>query len=152
MPAHVVIGHAAAIVAPLAALLALVYALVPAARHRTRIALVVVAAVALALCAWAGDAGGDLLDRLTATAPQPLPAEVQEHAKGSDALTVSAFLMLTVAAWSVWRPLRPGRPGARSARVARVLLVLSAAAVLLTTVTVLVAAMAAVWATQPGWQ
>ncbi len=151
MPAHVVVGHVAVIVAPLAALLALVYALAAGSRRGTRAGLVAAATIAFGLCAWAGEAGGDLLDELSAATPADLPEEVATHAHGSDALTVAAFVLLAVVLAVVWRWLRPGRTAGTAPRVAQVALVLASLGVLLTTATVLTAAMRAVWATQPGW-
>lgn len=154
MPPHAVAGHLVIIVAPLTSILALVYALRPSTRRALRWPLVVVGAVTAALVVWAGEVGGDLLDELTRSAQsagQELPAAVQHHAKGSDALAVAIFVLGVVVLSVVWGLLRPGRPSTTGARVAGAVLVVAAVTVLVTTGTVLAQAMEAVWATHGLW-
>ncbi|WP_273651697.1 hypothetical protein [Cellulomonas fimi] len=154
MPAHAVAGHLVVIVAPLTALLALVYAAAPRTRTALRVPLVAVGAVTFALALWAGAAGGDLLDQLESAAAatgQPLPAEVRAHAKGSDALTVAVVVLGVAVLATVWGVLRPRRPATTGARIAAGVVAVAAVAVLVTTATVLTEAMGAVWATHGLW-
>lgn len=149
MPAHVVVGHLAVIVAPVAVLLALLYAVRPGARRSLRWPLVGATAATLGLVVWAGEVGGQLLDALEAGGT--LPASVDQHAHGSDAMAVAAFVLAVAVAALVPRLLAPGRPGASRRTVAAGALAVCALALAATTATTLAQAMTAVWAQHPGW-
>lgn len=154
MPAHAVAGHLVVILAPLVAILALVYTGRPGARRALRWPLVVGGAVAFAVAVWAGDAGGALLEQLeqaASTSGEPLPAAVRTHAKGSDALVVALFALGGAVLAVAWGPLRPGRAVTTPGRVAAVVVAVAGLAVLVTTGTVLVESMRAVWSTQDLW-
>lgn len=148
MPLHVIVGHVVIIVAPLVALVALVYAAAPRTRRALRWPLVASAVITTALVLWAGDAGSHLLAQAAAADGNALPPEARRHAEGSDALGIAVFVLVIIVAAVVWWPLRPGRkksgPGGK---LAAVLLGIAAVAVLVTTGTVLMQAMQAVWAT-----
>lgn len=154
MPVHAVAGHLVVVAAPVTAILALVYALGPPTRRALRWPLVLTGAVTAGLAVWAGEAGGDLLEQLRAAAlaqGERLPAAVQHHAKGSDALTVAIVVLGVVVLSVVWGVLRPGRATTVGARVGAALVVVAALAVLVTTGTVLAQAMEAVWSTHGLW-
>ena len=106
------------------------------------------------LVVWAGEVGGDLWDELrdvAQAAGDELPAAVQQHAKGSDALAVAVFALGVAVLATVWGVLRPGRPTTPGARVAGAVVTVAAVAVLVTTGTVLTQAMQAVWSTHVSW-
>lgn len=154
MPPHAIAGHLTVIVAPLTAILALVYALRPSARAALRWPLVGVGTLTAGLAVWAEQVGVRLWEQLKEAARaggQQLPAAVQQHAKGSDALAVAIFVLGVVVLSLVWTVLRPGRPSSAGGRWAASLLVVTAVAVLVTTGTVLAQAMHAVWSTQGLW-
>lgn len=154
MPAHAVAGHVVLIVAPVTALLAFAYALAPRARAALRWPLVLVGAATAGLVIWVGEAGGRLRGELARAAEatgETLPAAVQQHAKGSDALAVAVVALGIVVLSVVWGALRPDRRTGTGARVAAGALVLASAAVLVTTATVLVEATRAVWSTHGLW-
>lgn len=149
LPAHAVVGHLVVIVAPIAALLAAVYALRPRTRRALRWPVVLGAVLTFALAVWAGQAGGALLD---ASGPAgQVPAAVDAHAHGAGLLSAASFLLLVAVAVLVPRVLSPGRPPERRAPIAVTLLVLCALATLVTTGTTLAQAMQAVWSHHPGW-
>ena len=150
MPVHAVVGHLVVILAPITALLAIVYAISSRSRSGLRWPLLIGAVLTAGLVVWAGEVGGDLLTRVTA---QGAPTEVTAaaaHAKGSDSLSVAVFALLALVLISVLRLLRPGRTGT-GPRIAAVLVVLSAVGVLVTTWTTLSSALAAVWSHHPAW-
>lgn len=149
LPAHAVVGHLVVIVAPIAALLACVYALRPRTRRVLRWPLVAGALLTFVLAVWAGQAGGDLLD---ASGPaSQVPAAVDAHTHGAALLSAASFTLLVAVAVLVPRALSPARPPERRAPVAVTLLVLCAVATLVTTGTTLLQAMEAVWSHHPGW-
>lgn len=154
LPAHAVVGHLVVIVAPLAAILAAVYALRPRARRALRWPLVVTTLLTFVLVLWAGEVGGTLLDALersSAAAGTTAAGVIDAHAHGSSSLAAAAFALLVAVAVLVPRALAPGRSPQHRAPVAVGVLVLCALATLVTTATTLAQAMQAVWAQQPGW-
>lgn len=111
MPEHLVIAHAALLLAPLAGCLAIAYAALPTARGRLAWPLLGLCGLALTLVLWAAGPGKTLLTRLEQTAT---PAEVEAaraHAHGSDSLAVAVAALLVVAGVAVWRLRRAGRAG-----------------------------------------
>jgi hypothetical protein len=143
MPIHAVVGHLVVILAPITALLALVYA----GRHR---ALVAGSVLTAALVVWAGEVGGTLLDRVKEHGTVAETAAATAHAKDSDTLALTVFVLLAIVLIAVLRLARPGRIGT-APRIAAVLLALGAVAVLVTTWTTLSSALAAVWEHHPSW-
>jgi hypothetical protein len=150
MPIHAVVGHLVVILAPITALLALVYA----GRHRARPALrwplVAGSVLTAALVVWAGEVGGTLLDRVKEHGTVAETAAATAHAKDSDTLALTVFVLLAIVLIAVLRLARPGRIGT-APRIAAVLLALGAVAVLVTTWTTLSSALAAVWEHHPSW-
>lgn len=155
MPFHVVIAHIAVIVAPLTALIALVYAVRPAVRRGMRWPLVVGAAASVTLTVMAADAGETLWKSLKSAAEArslTLPVTVWAHAHGSDVFTLSVVALAILAVAFAWWLLRPGRTQTVWTVVAAVLLSISALATLVTTGIVLAQAMTAVWSQHPLWK
>jgi hypothetical protein len=148
MPFHVVVAHLAVIVVPLTALVALAYAVRPAARRGMRWPLVVGGAASITLTIWAADAGDTLWKSLKAAAEAratALPPTVWAHAHGSDVFTVSVVALAILVVGFVWWLLRPGRTQTVWTVIAAVLLGVAAIATLVTTGIVLDQAMTAVW-------
>jgi hypothetical protein len=146
MPDHVLIAHIAIMVAPIAAVLAVVYAVAPSTRRALRWPLAVSCLLAAVLLIAAGTAGHALLDGLKQTAS---PAEYEaayRHAKNSDAVTTVAVLTALVAPLTGWRFLRPGVPHRFAAASAVVLAFLGVALAVTAAVTVF-DALQAVWGT-----
>jgi hypothetical protein len=153
MPAHVVAGHLVIVSAPIAVLIALVYALRPPARTALRVPLLVSVAANLALAIWAAVAGSQLHQALQASRPDAGHAAelalAHLHAKAGDALTVASLVLAAVAAVLAWRRLSPHRTASgRGHAVAAAVLVLSALAVAWFTVDTIGLALEAVWS--PG--
>jgi hypothetical protein len=154
MPLHTIVGHLVAITEQVTALLALVYAARPGARAGTRILLLVLSALNMALVIWAANVGGALLgqfERAAGSAGQEVPAATLDHAKGSDALSVASFVVFVVVLSVIWRLLAPGRAWTAGPVVAAVALAVSALFLVLFTVTTLLDAMRAVWGHHPLW-
>jgi hypothetical protein len=150
MPIHAVAGHLVIIFAPITALIAILYAASSPARSGLRWPLLAGAVVTAGLVVWAGEVGGDLLERIKTSGPASEVTAATIHAKDSDALSVAVFVLLAMVLLSVLRLLRPGRTGT-GPRIAAILLALSAVAVLVTTWTSLSSALAAVWSHHPSW-
>ena len=99
MPTHVLVAHLAVIVAPVAALIALVYAGRPASRRGMRWPLAVTGVAAVATSLWASTQGSALYQELTARAAAngaELPAAVFAHGHGSDVLLVATCALAVV--------------------------------------------------------
>ncbi|SEU32736.1 hypothetical protein [Nonomuraea wenchangensis] len=155
MPPHAVAGHLVIVLAPLTALLALIYAWRPTSRSGTRLPLVVLAALDLALAVWAEQAGSTLYEELLASAKDAgheLPPTVLRHAHLGDALTVCSFALLATALVVVWRVLAPGRGRGTGAVVASCVLTAAVVGVWWFTGAALVEALHAVWAQHPLWR
>lgn len=148
MPLHVVAGHLVIIAAPIAVLLALVYALRPAARAGMRWPLLVAAVLTFGLAAWAAVGGSDFYGELKAGAGGPSEvARTYLHAKAGDLLTVATLVLAVVVVALVFWLLSPRRAAAGVPHaIAAGALVLSALAVAWYTADTLVLAMEAVWA------
>lgn len=151
MPIHAVIGHLAIILAPMAAVVALVYSVARRSRRGMRWPLVTTAGVTMALVVWAEAAGDSLIAQVKAHGSPGELADAMAHAKGSDDLATASFALLAVVLVTVWWLLRPDRPVTAASHVAAVVLAACALAVLITTATTLRAALHAVWAHHPSW-
>jgi hypothetical protein len=150
MPVHVIAGHLVIIAAPISALVALVYALRPAARAGMRWPLLVSTLLSFALAIWAEQAGSELYDRLQqAPATPDHAAEVARayaHAKAGDLLTVTTLVLAVVAVVVVFWRLSPRRTAAGGTHpIAAAVLVLAALAVAWYTADTLALALQAVW-------
>lgn len=145
MPIHVLIAHLVVVLAPMAAVVAGVYAIAPSTRGLLRWPFVVLAGGTAALAAWAGEAGGDLLDQVTATGSPTEVAAATDHAKGSGALTLTVFALAAMAVVAGWWLLRPGRSPSPVTRVGSVVLAVTAAVVVSATVSTVMSALDAVW-------
>lgn len=149
MPVHAIAGHVVIIVAPLAAVAALLYAWWPQTRAKLRLPLVLLNLVAFGLGCWASIAGSQLFKTLREQGGV-LPV-TKTHANLGDALTV-ALLVLAIAVLAlVWWLLAPGRPATVATKVAAVVLTLCAVAVCWLCVTTLSDAMASVWDHHELW-
>ena len=138
LPAHALVIHAAVVFGPLAALLALAYALVPRWRERVRLPMVVLAVVA-GLCVVAAYlTGNDLLDNN----PQlgQIPA-VQTH---EDRAAYALWLTIAFAVVAVASTLLHRRTGAVRV-VLSVVLAVSAISVLVSVILTGDAGAQAVW-------
>lgn len=151
MPVHAIAAHLVIVLAPMTAVLALVYASAPTARRRLRLPLVVATLVSAGLVTWAGEAGGTLLERVEAEGSASEVAAATAHGKGSDALAVAVFVLLGLVLGFAWSLLRPGRLPGTATRLATAVLVVSSVAVLATTWTTLASALGAVWDHHPAW-
>jgi hypothetical protein len=149
MPAHAVLGSIGLLLAALAALTALMYAVAPSVRPVLRWPLVIACVLAFAATVVAGEAGGTLLKAVEATGPPGEVAAARAHGHGSGVLTTAAFLLLAVILSTVWGPLHPtkGRRGVWAAVV-----VVVAVGTLVAAGVVLGQALDAVTAGNPAWQ
>src|SRR3954447_17487878 len=155
MPVHVVVGHLVIIAAPISVLVALVYALRPAARPGMRWPLLVSAGVSFGLAVWAEDAGSALFEQLelapvtsgrTGEAAQAYP-----HAKAADLLSGASFVLAALVVVLVFWRLSPRRTATGGPHaIAAGLLVVAALAVAWYTADTLALAMQAVWAGAGG--
>lgn len=155
MPAHAAIAHLAVIVAPMTALIALVYALRPASRRGMRWPLIIGSLASVIAAFWAGAVGATLYDALASGASAQgatLPAAVLTHAHGSDTLTLAVVALLLVVLAVVWWVLRPGRAASVGSHVAAAVLAVAAVVTLVATVLVLTEALTAVWTLHPYWR
>src|SRR3954447_5929332 len=155
MPIHVVAGHLVIIAAPISVLVALVYALRPAARAGMRWPLLVSAVLSCGLAIWAEDAGSALYDRLEQAPVAPgraaQVAQLYAHAKAADLLSVASFVLAVLVVVLVFWRLSPRRTAAGSPHaIAAGLLVVAALAVAWYTADTLVLAMQAVWSGAGG--
>ena len=102
LPFHALILHAAVVLAPLAALLAIAYALLPRWRYLTRWPTVVMAAVALVTVWMSRLSGQSLLDSRPELAP--LVREHQERGQLLSLLTILFTVVVVVAFWGLGGP------------------------------------------------
>jgi hypothetical protein len=102
LPFHALILHAAVVLAPLAALLAIAYALLPRWRYLTRWPTVVMAVVALVTVWMSRLSGQSLLDSRPALAP--LVREHQERGQLLSLLTILFTVVVVVAFWGLGGP------------------------------------------------
>jgi hypothetical protein len=151
MPIHVVAVHLVVVLAPLTAVLALVYAAWARSRRGLRWPLVITSSATAVLVAWAGEVGGPLLASVKAHGSPAEIAAATTHAKGSDRLALAAFALLGLVLALVWWLLRPGRLPSLASRAASGLVAVGALAVLVTTWTTVASALSAVWASHPSW-
>lgn len=145
MPEHVVIAHAALMMAPVAAVLAVVYAVAPSARRALRWPLAASCTLAAILLIGAGSAGHVLLDELKATAPPTQYEAAYRHAKSSDAVTTVAVVAAVIAPLAGWRFLEPGASGRRSALVWAIVLAVIGVALAATAAVTVMDALQAAW-------
>jgi uncharacterized membrane protein len=145
MPAHVAVVHLVIALAPLTAVLALVYAAFAGTRRGTRWPLVGCAVATAVLVVIAGEVGATLLDEMKARGPAADVAAATEHGHNSGSLALAAFALLGIVLVGVWWVLRPERPASLGSRIAAGLLALSAVAVLVTTWTTVVEALDVAW-------
>ncbi|MBG0816655.1 hypothetical protein [Planomonospora sp. ID82291] len=154
MPTHALAGHLVIATAPLAALLALVYAWRPTARRRLRLPLLAAGVLNMALVGWAATAGSTLLDTFKAsgrTTDGELATAVV-HAHQADALSVASLALLLAVLALVWWLLAPGRPPTTGATAAACVLSACALAVCWFDATTLIEATRSVWSHHPLWQ
>ena len=152
VPPHAVIATLTLAIAAVAAVLAFIYATARTSRRTLRWPLLAVSAGSCVLAAVTGQLGGPLLDAVKATGSAVEIAAAQQHAHGSDVLTVSSFALLVVVLSTVWKALSPRRePWNAGAVIGAVLLAGAAAAVLVTGCIVLMEALEAVTAGHPTW-
>lgn len=153
MPIHALAGHLATTAAPLAAVLALLYAFAPSLRRGLRWPTLAAAALAAGTCIWAGAAGSDLyhayIDTVGADA---LRSTAYVHAKAADDLTIAVGALLITLLAVVWRPLAPDRPRSVGQVIAVALVALAALATVWTTGTTLSLALESVWAHHTAWK
>jgi len=102
LPFHFLILHAAVVLAPLAALLAIAYALLPRWRYLTRWPTVVMAVVALVTVWMSRLSGQSLLDSRPELAP--LVREHQERGQLLSLLTILFTVVVVVAFWGLGGP------------------------------------------------
>ncbi len=102
LPFHALILHAAVVLAPLAALLAIAYALLPRWRYRPRWPTVVRAAVALVTVWMSRLSGQSLLDSRPELAP--LVREHQDRGQLLSLLTILFTVVVVVAFWGLGGP------------------------------------------------
>ena len=153
MPTHALAGHLAATATPLAAVLALLYALAPRLRRGLRWPALAAAALAEGTCIWAGAAGSDLYRTYVDTVgADALRTTAYVHAKAADDLTIAAGALLIVLLAVVWRPLAPDRPRSVGQVIAIVLVTLAALATFWTTWTTVSLALESVWAHHTAWK
>jgi cellobiose-specific phosphotransferase system component IIC len=152
MPAHAVLAVVTLAIATVAAALGIAYALAPQARRPLRWPLLVVSTAAFVLAAVTGELGSSLLDSVKAAGSAAEARAAQDHAHGSDALTVALFALLVVVPSTIWKALSPRKEQwDRGAAIGAVLLVTAAVAVILTGAITLVAALHAVTIGHPAW-
>lgn len=145
MPEHVVIAHFAIMVVPIAAILAVLYAVAPSTRRALRWPLVLACVLAAVLLIMAGSAGHVLLDELKATAS---PAEYEaafRHAKSSDAVTTAAVCAAVIAPLAGWLFLKPGADRNWRAVLAAAVLALVGVALAVTGAFTVLDALQAAW-------
>ncbi|MDQ7993241.1 MAG: hypothetical protein AAGC63_08810 [Propionicimonas sp.] len=146
MPHHIVIAHLAATLAPIAGVLAVIYAAAPSARKALRWPLAAASLLATVALVASGVAGHTLLDSVRATAPSAEYDAAFRHAKSSDSATTAAVVLAVLAPLAGWRFLRPTGPRHRFSTAAAVLLGLAGAALIATTAVTVADALTAAWA------
>jgi len=102
LPFHALVLHAAVVLAPLAALLAIAYALLPGWRYLTRWPTVVMAVVALVTVWMSRLSGQSLLDSRPELAP--LVREHQERGQLLSLLTILFTVVVVAAFWGLGGP------------------------------------------------
>ncbi|WP_409484455.1 DUF2231 domain-containing protein [Arsenicicoccus dermatophilus] len=108
LPVHVLVVHAVVVLAPLTALLAVIYALAPRTRLGLRRPLAALAIVTGITGFVAGESGEKLEHRLGNGGE----AAVHAHAEAGDLLKVLCLLFMLLVLASVLALLKPGRPEA----------------------------------------
>jgi hypothetical protein len=152
MPPHVLVAVITLAVAAVSATLAIIYSLARSTRKGLRCPLVAVSAAACTLAIITGKLGSPLLAAVKATGSPAEIAAAQEHAHGSDALTVALFTLLVVVLATIWKALNPRKEGWNaSATIGATFLGLAAIVVIITGGVVLLQALQAVTAGHPTW-
>jgi hypothetical protein len=106
LPAHVLVVHAAVVFAPLAATVALIYALMPRWRWATRLLSVGLGALAMGAVTAAYFSGKNFEDRF-AKNDLKVPAGIQLHSERATVLlwlTIVFFAVVLAAAWGLGGP------------------------------------------------
>jgi hypothetical protein len=152
VPPHAFVATITLAIAAVAAAFAITYAAARATRATLRWPLLAISVAAVVLTTVTGQLGGSLLDAVQATGSAAEIAVAQQHAHGSDVLTVSLYALLVLELATVWKALSPRKERRNAgATIGAVLLVVTAVAVIVTGVTVLVQALEAVTAGHPTW-
>lgn len=146
MPDHILIAHVAAMVAPIAGVLAVVYAAAPSTRRGLRWPLVVSGVLSAVLIVVASDAGHSLLDALRASGPIAKYEAAYQHAKSSDLAAIAAVVLAIVAPLAAWRFVPPDGAARRFGATARILLALSGIGLVAATAYTVALGLSAVWA------
>lgn len=145
MSEHVVVAHLAAMTAPLAAALAVLYAAAPATRRVLRWPLVVTALLTAALMVVAGNAGHQLLDELRASGATAEYEAAYRHAKSSDLATTAAVLTAILAVVGGLAALRPDQPSRLRSRIVGVALAAAGVGLAGSTIYTVILAVEAAW-------
>jgi len=105
LPAHPLLVHAAVVLVPLAALLVLLHACVPAARARLGLVTPVVAVLALGAAKLA-ESAGESFEKVVRTRPGTDLAALHRHAELGEAavLWAAAVAVVGVAVWALHDP------------------------------------------------
>lgn len=152
MPVHALVGHIAAAVTPLAALMALTYAVAPRSRPALRWASLVAVVLASATCVWAASEGSPLLAQLKPSwggvTPPVTHSHVDQSAYMAGATVTLTIVLLTV----IWRWLAPGRPRSSGSLISAALVVVCAVATLWLTGTTVHDAAGSVWSHHSVWK
>lgn len=152
MPPHALVAVITLAVAAVSATLGIIYALARSTRKGLRWPLLAVSAVACTLAIVAGKLGDPLLAAVKATGSPAEIAAAQEHAHGSDALTVALFTLLIVILATIWKALSPRKERWNAgATIGAILLGIAAIVVIITGGVVLMQALQAVTAGHPTW-
>ena len=152
MPTHAVLAVITLAISAVTAALALTYAAGPATRRTLRWPLLAVSTGAFVLATVTDHLGEALLDAVKAAGSAAEVQAAQEHAHGSDALTVAVFALLVVVLSTIWKALSPRKQTWNAgAAIGAVLLGLASVAVFVTAAFVLVQALHAVTLGHPSW-
>lgn len=152
MPVHALVGHIAAAVTPLAALMALIYAAVPHVRRGLRWATLLALVVASATCVWAASEGSPLLAQLKPSWGGTTPPVTHSHIDQSGYMAGATVTLTIVLLAVVWRWLSPGRPRSSGSLISAALVVVCAVATLWFTGTTVHDAVGSVWSHHSVWK
>lgn len=102
LPIHPLVVHAVVVLAPLSALLAIVYAVKPAWRHGLRWPTVGLTAIAALSAVLATSSGDPLEARVNAGASPAARALVEQHAEAGDLAATTIYILLGAVVLSVF--------------------------------------------------